>query len=109
MSAQFSRVLTWCAPRLDYGSQWAALVVDASALDRQHEILFATVVDASNKNVMLAMDIPGQRLTPLPAAFVANNTGPYCFDASLGMLVSAGSPLGGLVGLEVRLGCVAHV
>jgi hypothetical protein len=72
-------------------------------LDRSAEVLYVTLLDSTNTAVMVAVDLPHQRVTPVPPEFTANNTGPYCFDASLRMLISVGSPAGGIVGLEVRL------
>jgi hypothetical protein len=53
--------------------------------------------------------IATHQVTPVPLAFSVNNTGPYCFDAALRLLISVGSPAGGVVGLEVRLVCQRDV
>jgi hypothetical protein len=38
------------------------MVSDASALDRAREVLYATLLDATNTAVLVALDLPHQRV-----------------------------------------------
>ena len=91
----------------NYGSQWIGMVSDAACFDRARSVLYTVLVDgASGGNTLVALDINERTTKLLPDAFAAggNNTGPFCFDASLRMVLSAGHPAGGVVGYHVDTG-----
>jgi hypothetical protein len=89
-------------------SEWVGYEEDSSAFDRQTDTYYATLLDANNKGQLIAINIPSKSFVRVNGTFSASASGPYCFEHTSRMLISFGSALGPIVGLQVDTGAV-HV